>query len=157
MRSFSFNLRSVLGKTHLLLVAILVAIPMAVAFTPPKVSAAPVPVQYMAAPCPGGNFLGFPKWHKYLDGVNTDFGCTPQMKKLSDIWLIGLAILEIMLRLIALIAIAMVLYGGVKFITSQGDPGNTKKAKETIINAIIGLIIVVGATAVVSFVAGRFT
>lgn len=155
MRKYAFSLSSVRRKIQLLLAALLVAIPLTAAFTPPKVSA--VPVHFMAAPCAGGSFLGFPKWHKYLDGVTTDFGCTPKLQKLSDIWLIGLAILEIMLRLVAVIAIFIVLYGGVQFITSQGDPGNTKKARETIVNALIGLIIAVTATAVVSFVAGRFT
>lgn len=148
--------RTAAQKMRWLLVSLAVATPLALAAAPAQASAAPVPV-YMAAPCAGGGFLGFPPWYEYLEGVQTDFGCTPQLKKLSDVWLIGLAMLEIMLRLVAVISVFVVLYGGVKYITSQGDPGNTKKARETIINALIGLVIAVSATAVVSFVAGRFT
>jgi hypothetical protein len=154
--ALSFDPQSTWRKAHLLLVALLAAIPIAVAAMPSRVSAAPVPV-LMAAPCAGGSFLGFPKWHKYLNGVQTDFGCTPQLRKLSDIWLVALAILEIMLRLVALVSIFVVLYGGVMYMTSQGDPGSTKKARETVMNALIGVIIAVSATAVVSFIAGRFT
>ena len=38
--------------------------------------------------------------------------------------------------------------------TSAGDPGKTKKAKDTILYAVIGLIICVLAFAIVNFVIG---
>jgi ABC-type Fe3+ transport system permease subunit len=104
-----------------------------------------------------------PTWHKYLDktpvtdlktGVVT--ACTPVIKHINDIWLIVAAILDLMLRLAALAAIAMVVYGGVQYIMSQDEPDKTKQARSTIINALIGLVIAVAATTLITFIAGRF-
>jgi type IV secretory pathway VirB2 component (pilin) len=76
---------------------------------------------------------------------------------LTDIWLIVAAITEILLRLAALIAVIMVIVGGVSYITSQGDPNKTKQALNTIINSLIGLVISVAAATIVTFIAGRFS
>ncbi len=105
-----------------------------------------------AGDCQGG-FFGFPVWYKYLKGADT---CQPQLTQLNDIWLIVLAIIEIMLRIAVAVAVAYVLIGGFKYITSRANPEKTSSAKNTIVDALIGLVIAVAATAVVSFVAGRF-
>lgn len=115
-----------------------------------------------AAACGGNRLLGFPTWYNYLPCVHDPAypadptKMIPQLTSLSDIWLIAMAVLDILLRLAALATIAFIVYGGVLFITSSGDPEKTAKARSTTINAVIGLILAVGATAVVTFVAGRF-
>ena len=53
---------------------------------------------------------------------------------------------------LAIVAVIFVVVGGVNYMTSQGDPGKTKKAKDTILYATIGLIIAVLAFAIVNFV-----
>ncbi len=65
----------------------------------------------------------------------------------------AIALVEIMLRIAGLVAVGFVIYGGFRFIVSQGEPENAKAARETIMNAIIGLIITIVAAAVVNFVA----
>ena len=102
------------------------------------------------------SFLGFPTWYHYLPGVvdATTGKCAPQLGSLSDIWLILAAVIEILLRVAALAAVVMVIYGGVKYITSQGEPEATANARGTIINALIGLLLAVMAAAFVSFIAG---
>jgi len=104
----------------------------------------------------GGGLLGLPHWYKYLNGVQTAYGCTPQLRALSDVWLVAAAIIEILLRVAAIAAIVFVMVGGIQFINSHGDPGATKKARETAVNALIGLVISIAAAGVVTFVAGRF-
>jgi hypothetical protein len=120
--------------------------------------------------CPLTNtsFLGFPTWYAYLHGLYalapgmspTDtypsLICAPTIAGLSDIWLIAAAIVEILLRVAGLVAVAMVIYGGVQYIISQGEPEQAKKAQGTIINALIGLVIAVVAATIVTFIAGRF-
>lgn len=101
-------------------------------------------------------FFGFPRWYKYLHGIQETSGCTPKITSLGDVWLILAAVIEMLLRVAALAAIVFVVIGGVKYITSQGQPDQTAQAKNTIINALIGLVISVGAAAIVSFIAGRF-
>lgn len=106
-----------------------------------------------AAACTKPNFLGFPTWYEYLK-LNTD--CTPALGNIADIWLIVAAVIEILLRVAALVAIIMVIYGGIEFITSQGEPEKSNKARGTVINALIGLVIAVVAATVVTFIAGSF-
>lgn len=114
--------------------------------------------QYFGAPCPGGNFLSFPTWHKYLDGVRDPATglCSPQLGGLNDVWLVVAALIEILLRVAALLAVGFVIYGAVSYMMSQGDADKTTKARHTIINAVVGLAIAIIAGATVGFIAGRF-
>ncbi len=118
-------------------------------------------IQNFAASCGGGSFFGFPTWYKYLDGVSSNIDgakvCTPQVTGLTSIWLIGLAIIEILLRIAILAAIAYVMLGGLKYVTARGNSDKLENAKTSIIDALTGLAIAIAATAVVAFVAGRFT
>lgn len=108
------------------------------------------------AACSTGSFFGLPTWYAYLPQKAYP-DCSPQIQSLSDVWLIVAAIVEILLRLAALAAIVMVIYGGVEFISSQGNPDKAHQARGTIINSLIGLVIAVVAAATVTFIAGRFT
>ncbi len=110
-------------------------------------------ITHFAASCGGGSFLGFPKWYKYLPAVPGSYPCSPQVTSLTDIWLIVAAIIEILLRISALLAVVFVIYGGFSYTTSQGDPEATGRAKNTLVNALVGLAIAVTATAIVSFIA----
>ena len=123
-----------------------------------------------ATSCPGNMPLGFPTWYKYLNGVNTDVldysysppvkigsVCTPQLGSINDVWLIVAAAVEILLRVATLVAIGFIVWGGIQFVMSQGEPDKAKKARDTTINAVIGLVISVVAATVVSFAAGKFT
>jgi len=124
----------------------------------------------LGAPCSFSrgvsSFLGFPHWYQYLSGtgISTDPSnskapvvCNPQLAKLSDVWLIAAAIIEILIRLAALAAVAYVIYGGVTYMLSQGEPDKTTKARQTIINALAGLAVAVLAAAAVAFIAGRIS
>lgn len=105
-----------------------------------------------AADCQG-NFFGFPVWYKYLQDAET---CEPTLTKLSDIWLIVLAIIELLLRIAIAVAIVYVLIGGFKYITSRASPDKTAAAKNTVVDGLVGLVIAIAATSIVSFIAGRF-
>lgn len=69
----------------------------------------------------------------------------------SSFLLIALAVLDDLLRVAALVAVAYVIFGGFKYITSQGSPDGTKNAQSTIINAMVGLVIAIIAASVVAF------
>ena len=106
---------------------------------------------YFAADCKTSGLLGFPYWYEYIAKPPL---CGPQLTSLSDIWLIVAAIIEILLRIAAIAAVVFVLYGGVTYVISQGEPDKTQKAKTTIINALAGLVVAVMAAVIVSFIAG---
>lgn len=120
----------------------------------------------VAPGCDGStSFLGFPTWYRYLDiGPEGTDECAiigPMEDGKFD-WqqagaYIGIAVVEILLRLAGLVAVGFVIFGAFRFITSQGEPENTKSARQTIQNALIGLAIVLVSTAAISFVANRLT
>lgn len=120
---------------------------------------------FAAACSGGGSFLGFPKWYKYLNGQSVSSSvltgramptCAPKLDSINDIWLIVAAVVEMLMRIAALGAVMMVIWGGIKLSTSQGDPSNVAAARNTIFDGLVGLVIAVVATAVITFVAGRF-
>jgi hypothetical protein len=57
---------------------------------------------------------------------------------------------------IGIIAVIVIILGGVSYATSQGDPAKVKKGKDTILYGIIGLVVALLAFAIVNFVLGAF-
>lgn len=83
-------------------------------------------------------------------------GCEVQIDSLSKILvLLGNAI-SIALFAAGFIAVGFIIYGGFQYILSSGDPSGIKKAKETIVNAVIGLVIAMLAFGIVNFLSGSF-
>lgn len=109
------------------------------------------PFFYFASDCKTSGLLGFPYWYKY---ISRPPACQPQLTGLNDIWLIVAAIVEILLRIAAIAAVAYIIYGGAMYITSQGEPDKAQAARKTLIGALTGLIISVLATVIISFIAG---
>jgi Type IV secretion system pilin len=64
-------------------------------------------------------------------------------------------IINIFSVVVGIVAVIMIIYGGFKYITSGGDSGNVTGAKNTILYAIIGLIIVALAQFIVRFVLSK--
>ena len=116
-------------------------------------------------------FFGLPTWYKYLEfDQNCEikikerivtYDSKGKVKKVNDqinfktIWLILFAVVEIILRLAGFLAFVFVLVGGFKYVLSQGNPEKTANALETIKNALIGVIIAIVASQLVSFLVGR--
>lgn len=57
--------------------------------------------------------------------------------------------------IVGAIAVVMMIFGGFKYITSGGDSGKITTAKNTIIFAIIGLVIVAASQLIVNFVLNK--
>jgi hypothetical protein len=123
---------------------------------PTPVSAAS-PLHNVAAAGPCGKdigvdtFLGLKSWDSCL---TKDALGVPQISKLSDIWLILIAILEDAIKVAGYAAAGFVIWGGIKYIKSQGDPGQINEARQVIYNALFGLVLAMISVAIVNFVAG---
>jgi hypothetical protein len=63
-------------------------------------------------------------------------------------------VVNIFSLIVGIVAVIMIIYGGFKYITSGGDSGNVSGAKNTLIYAIVGLIIVALAQFIVHYVLG---
>lgn len=112
---------------------------------------------YFAASCqPGQDFIGLPTWYKFLEGEGTQLDCAPVVGGLDDIWLIVLAVVELLIRLAALTAIIFVIIGGIKMMIARANPEKIASARGTLINAVVGVIIAVVAIAAVNFIGSSF-
>jgi len=100
-------------------------------------------------------FLGIPSWYKGLTPGGPP-ECNIEITAVMDIWKIALNLAEILLRLGIYFAIGFIIYGGVQFVISQGSPDKVAAAKKTILNAVIGLVLSISATAIVGYVGGLF-
>lgn len=65
-------------------------------------------------------------------------------------------IFNVILALAGAVAVAFIVFGGIKYSLSQGDQNDVKAAKDTILYAIIGIVVVVIAFMLVNFVVGKF-
>lgn len=61
-------------------------------------------------------------------------------------------IVDIFSVVVGAVAVVMIIIGGFRYIVSGGDSGNVTSAKNTILYAIVGLVIVAFAQIIVNFV-----
>lgn len=108
-------------------------------------------------------FFGLVPWYQYLTTVPdsaggckiTNFDNDHVLGSTSPFLLIALAVLDDLIRIAALVAAGFIIYGGIQYITSQGSPEDTKQAQQTIINALIGLVIALVAVALVAYIGSK--
>lgn len=131
-----------------------------------------VPGRVAAADCEtkATYWLGiFPTWYHYLelgtDPDNPAVDCvviSPVDSEKNIDWakaapLVGLAVIDIMLRLVGVISVVFVIYGGFNYIMSQGEPDKITSARKTITNSLIGVAISIAAASIVAFIANLLT
>lgn len=63
---------------------------------------------------------------------------------------------NVLLFVIGAIAVIMIVIGGLRYVISGGDSSQVQAAKNTILYALIGVIIAILAYAIVNFVVGSF-
>lgn len=61
-------------------------------------------------------------------------------------------VVNIILWFVGILSVIMIIFGGIKYATSAGDSGKVTSAKNTIMYAVIGLIVAIFAYAIVNFV-----
>jgi cytochrome bd-type quinol oxidase subunit 2 len=66
-------------------------------------------------------------------------------------------IVNIFSVIVGIVSVIMIIYGGFRYVTSGGDSGNVSSAKNTIIYAVIGLVVVALAQFIVQFVLDKVT
>lgn len=101
----------------------------------------------------GGRFLTFPNWY---DGL-TAADCTiqaPAGDPTKLVWTIVGNVVEIILQVVAYVSTGYIIYGGFRYIISQGTSEGMAKAKKTILNAVIGLVIAIFSVAIVNLISG---
>ena len=64
-------------------------------------------------------------------------------------------VIDIFSWIVGITSVIMIMIGGFRYITSQGDSGNVSAAKNTILYAVIGLVVVALAQVIVNFVISK--
>ena len=125
--------------------------------------------------------LGIPTWYKYLPAMKETYSfqgksdtgnCTPVLSRaeyrndegevykevdINAALPIGLAVLEAAMTIAGFVAVVMIFYASFLYLTTRGEADKATAARKTVINAVIGLVIIIVATRVVSFLATRLT
>jgi hypothetical protein len=111
--------------------------------------------QTASAACAPPRLLTFPAWYRGLQRPDCSIKSPTEAGGISTfIWSIVLNVIEMMLQAVGYIAVGFIIYGGFKFITGTGTPDTVVKARTTILNAVIGLILSIASIGIVNVVAG---
>jgi hypothetical protein len=116
---------------------------------------AAIPATVLAADCTGGNAISPTQTNQCLcSGSNVDLtgntqGCDQGTTGVGQIIRTVINILSV---IIGAVAVIMIIIGGFRYITSGGKQESVTGAKNTILYAIIGLVIVALAQILVHFV-----
>lgn len=65
-------------------------------------------------------------------------------------------LISTLLFALGIVAVIAIVVGGIRYTTSDGDSGKIKQAKDTILYAVVGLVVAMLAFAIVNFVLFRF-
>lgn len=95
-----------------------------------------------------------------LNGANTaltSVGTSVSGANQSSLPTILGRIISVLLGFLGVLFIGLVVYAGFLYLTDQGAGENVKKAKKLLTTSIIGLVIVVAAYAIATYVIGAMT
>lgn len=102
------------------------------------------------------NLLTFPPWYKGLTNKDCSLKSPGEVSGGLQSYVLTIAfnLLDILLQLAAYIAFGFVMYAGFKYLTQSSSPDGMAKARKTLQNALIGLVIAMAAVAAVKLVSG---
>ena len=106
---------------------------------------------FAAASC-SHSFFFLPSWWEYL---STKANCDVVFNPPGDIWLVGLAIIDMLLRLAGFLAVVSIIIAGFQMQFAGGNPEKAATARRRVLNSVYGLIIALIATAIVTYIGNR--
>ncbi len=94
--------------------------------------------------------------HLYVAGISLkgETGLPDSTQNVSDA--LG-NIVELLVYIIGALAIIFIIVGGLQIVTAAGSPTRVKQGRETIIYAIVGLVVAIAAYAAVTFIGTRLS
>lgn len=92
---------------------------------------------------------------KELSSVTNEFAQTAKLSNVEPSALVA-GMIKLALSFLAVIFLVIIILSGVKWMTAGGDEESVRKAKTTLQNAVIGLLIVFAAYAITYFIFNEF-
>lgn len=74
----------------------------------------------------------------------------------SDIFIVVANVVRVLTAVAGALAVIFIIVGGIWYVTAYGDPARLKRAKEILNYSLAGLVIVLMAYSVVTYIAGKF-
>jgi hypothetical protein len=116
-----------------------------------------VPASTFAAACPSGTTQTKCDACEGINTLNGSGGSTCDPNAGKSVENVIAAVIQIFSVIVGFAAVLMIIVGGVKYITAGGDSGAITSAKNTIIYALVGVVIVAFAQVLVHFVIRKAT
>ncbi|MFA6306505.1 MAG: pilin [Patescibacteria group bacterium] len=91
-------------------------------------------------------------WQRVNDGGLNQVGQAYDGSTPRDIRMTIVDIIKIVLGFLGIITVVIILYAGFKWMTAGGNEENVATAKKMLINAVIGLVIILSAYALATFI-----
>ena len=99
--------------------------------------------------------IGTPVYADASDEVQAGFEAAGGTGSESLTSIVG-TVINTMLFIVGILSVIMIIYAGIRYVTAHGDSKQVGDAKNTLIYAIVGLIISIVAYALVNWVTGLF-
>lgn len=102
----------------------------------------------------GSDVVDEPSFQDFEGGlqVPSTAGYAPGLTQVTSARELIIKIVNFALGFLGLIAVIIIIYGGIRYVTSGGESGGVEKGKKSIMYAALGLLIVVGSYAIVNTV-----
>ena len=87
--------------------------------------------------------------------VNPSAAICADINNDSQLTTMATNIINTALMIVGVLAVAMIIFSGISYVTSAGDKAKTNKTKNTLIYSIVGLVVAISAYAIVNFVLSK--
>ena len=64
-------------------------------------------------------------------------------------------IVAIVIGLVGGLSVVFLIWGGLRYVISRGDPSQIKAAKDTIMYAVVGIVVAIAMGAIVAYIASK--
>lgn len=89
-------------------------------------------------------------------GIKSGIKCAKSTDQRGNLGNVIETVTNVLLFIIGAVSVIMIIIGGIKYVLSNGDASQVTSAKNTILYAVIGLVVALLAYAIVNFVIDSF-
>lgn len=91
-----------------------------------------------------------------IPSLYNGLGNPPKLDNLNVIGVILANVIQIIITLSGVLAVIIITWSGIQYIISQGDPGKVKDAKNSIVYAVVGLVLASTAFLIIEYLVRQF-
>jgi hypothetical protein len=110
----------------------------------------------LAASACGTKTGALPSLYDPGPGFSCDANGNFQIQSLQGALVLIANVVRILIAISGALAIIAIVVASIFFVISAGDPAKVRRARDILNNAVVGLVLIIGAYAVVTFIAKGF-